>query len=121
MALLRASGEYSGDDYDLSAVLGDSGKDTGIPHADVLIRLAETAIGHDEAATASARAAVIDQMGAAALVDAAAVAANFNAIDRIADSIGIPLEADKAATSADFRAELGIDGFGRASLPEAAE
>jgi len=121
VALLRASGEHTGDDYDLSAVLGDSGKDSGIPHADVLIRLAETAVAYDDAATAAARAAVIERMGDAALVDAAAIAANFNAIDRVADAIGIPLEDEKAAISADFRAELGIDEFGRASLPAAAE
>ena len=121
MALLRASGEYTGDDYDLSAVLGDSGEDSGVPHADVLIRLAETAIAYDDAATAAARDAVIERMGEAALVDAAAIAANFNAIDRVADAIGIPLEDEKAAISADFRAELGIDAFGRASLPAAAE
>ena len=121
MALLRASGEHTGDDYDLSAVLGDTGKDSGIPHADVLIRLAEAAIADDDAAIAAARDAVIECMGEAAFVDAVAVAANFNAIDRVADAIGIPLEDEKAAVSADFRAELGIDGFGRASLPAAAE
>lgn len=121
MALLRASGKHTGDEYDLSAVLGDSGKETGIPHADILIRLAETAIGYNDIATAAARDAVIERMGEAALVDAAAVAANFNAIDRVADAIGIPLEDEKAAISADFRAELGIDKFGRAGLPVAAE
>ena len=121
MALLRASGEYTGDDYDLSAVLGDSGKDTGIPHADVLIRFAETAIAYDDDATAAAREAAIGQMGEAALVDAAAIAANFDAIDRVADAIGIPLEEEKAAISADFREELGIDNFGRAGLTAAAE
>ena len=121
MALLRASGEHTGDAYDLSAVLGDSGKDTGIPNADVLIRFAETAIGYDGDATAAAREAAIGQMGEAALVDAAAIAANFDAIDRVADAIGIPLEEEKAAISADFREELGIDNFGRASLAAAAE
>ena len=113
MALLRASGNHTGDNYDLSAVLGDTGQDTGIPDADVLIRFAEVVIGDDEAAIADARQAVIDRMGAAALVDAAAVAANFNAIDRVADSTGIPLEDDKAAMTADFREQRGINTFGK--------
>jgi hypothetical protein len=43
--------------------------------------------------------------------DAAGVVGLFNAIDRIADATGIPLEAEKAEASADFRAALGIDRF----------
>jgi len=121
VALLRASGEHSGEDFDLSAVLGDSGKDTGIPDADVLIRLAEAVVGYDAGEIAAARQAVIDRMGEAALVDAAAVAANFNAIDRVADSIGIPLEDEKAVISEGFREELGINEFGKVTVDVAAE
>lgn len=121
MALLRASGEHSGDDYDLSAVLGDSGKDTGIPDADVLIRFAEVVIGYDLDAIGEARQALIERMGEAALVDAAGIAANFNAIDRVADSSGIPLEEDKAAMTEEFRQELGINEFGKTALSTAAE
>ena len=51
------------------------------------------------------------QMGDAALVDAAAIAATFNAIDRVADSTGIPIEDNKAEVTADFRAALGINAF----------
>ena len=44
----------------------------------------------------------------------------FNAIDRVADATGIPLDPERLDSTADFRAELGIDGFveglsGRAS------
>jgi hypothetical protein len=35
----------------------------------------------------------------------------FNAIDRVADATGIPLEEEKAAASVDFRAALGLDRF----------
>ncbi len=121
MALLRASGEHAGENYDLSAVLGDSGHDTGIPGADVLIRLAEAVVGHDADEIAAARQVVVDRMGFAALVDAAAVAANFNAIDRVADSIGIPLEEDKVLLSEGFREELGINEFGKIIVNVAAE
>ena len=51
------------------------------------------------------------QMGDAALVDASAIVAAFSGFDRIADSTGIPLEDAKADTSADFRADLGINAF----------
>ena len=50
-------------------------------------------------------------LGAAGLVDAAGIVGLFNAIDRVADATGIPLEADKAAASVDFRAALGLDRF----------
>jgi hypothetical protein len=49
--------------------------------------------------------------GAVALVDAAAVVATFNAIDRVADSTGIPIEDSKAEATRDLRAALGIDAF----------
>jgi hypothetical protein len=45
------------------------------------------------------------------LVDAAGVVGLFNAIDRVADATGIPLEPEKAAASADFRARLDLDQF----------
>ena len=113
MALLRASGEHSGEDYDLSAVLGESGDDSGIPNAGVLIELAEAVLGRDETRLMAARKAVETTISGAALADAAGVAALFNAIDRVADSTGIPLEDDKAAMTADDRARLGIDRFGQ--------
>ena len=43
--------------------------------------------------------------------DAAAVAANFNAIDRVADSTGVPLEDEKASLTEDFREAIGINAF----------
>ena len=113
MALLRASGKHAGEDYDLSAVLGQAGDESGIPHAGVLTAFAEAVVGEDPAILAEARQAVIDAMGTEALADAAGVAALFNAIDRVADSTGIPLEEDKVAISEDFRAQLGINEFGK--------
>ena len=113
MALLRASGKHAGEDYDLSAVLGQSGDESGIPNAAVLTAFAEAVIGDDADALATARQAVLDEMGGPALADAAGVAALFNAIDRVADSTGIPLEEDKAAMTEDFRAQLGINDFGK--------
>ena len=41
----------------------------------------------------------------------AGVVGLFNAIDRVADATGIPLEAEKAVASADFRTALGVDRF----------
>ena len=72
------------------------------------MRFAEAVLGDDAAELARVRAEMIAKLGPAGLVDAAAVAGLFNAIDRVADATGIPIEDDKAAESADFRAQLGI-------------
>ena len=58
-----------------------------------------------------ARSAVRDKMGGEALVDAAAVAATFNAIDRVADATGIPIDEERLEPTAGLRKELGIDAF----------
>ena len=88
--------------------MGKGEGDGGVPHGRLLVRFAEAVLGTDAAELARVRAEVLKTLGAAGLVDAAAVAALFNAIDRVADSTGIPLEDDKAADTADFRNALGI-------------
>lgn len=97
--------------YDLSAVTGAVQSDGGVPHGRLLIVFAEVVLGEDEEALARARAALSQVIGPAGLADAAAVIGLFNAIDRVADATGIPLEAEKAEASADFRAALGVDFF----------
>ena len=47
----------------------------------------------------------------AALVDAAGIAGLFNAIDRVADATGAPLEEAKATDTASLRDAIGIDEF----------
>jgi len=39
----------------------------------------------------------------------------FNAIDRVADSTGIPLEDEKAAATDSWRGAIGIDDFAAAA------
>ena len=65
----------------------------------------------DDGALARARGALMVALGSAGLVDAAGVVGLFNAIDRVADATGIPLEPEKAAASSDFRAALDLDRF----------
>jgi hypothetical protein len=50
-------------------------------------------------------------LGGDALVDAAAVAGLFDAIDRVADATGIPLEPEKQEATTDLRARLGIGKY----------
>ena len=108
--LLRESGRTYPTIYDLQAVTGTTEGD-GIPHGGLLIAFAEAVLGEDDAALAETRDAVQAALGQAGLVDAAAVVGLFNAIDRVADATGIPLEPEKAAASADFRSALGLDHF----------
>ena len=112
---LRVSGQDTGDDYDLGAVSGALAGTASIPAGGPLNAFAEAICGRDSGAIAGARQAVIDRLGEAAMVDAAAVIAGFNAYPRIADATGIPLEAAKQAASAGLRAELGLDALRQTS------
>ena len=89
--------------------------DGGIPNGARLIRFATAILGDDPGELAASRDDLVKAMGGAALTDTAAVAALFNAIDRVADSTGIPLEDVKAEATADFRADIGIDAFAAVS------
>jgi hypothetical protein len=109
--LLRASGVTHNRAYDLNTVTGVARNDGGVPHGRLLVEFAEAVLGEDEAALSRVRAALHAAIGPAGLVDAAGVVGLFNAIDRVADATGIPLEAEKLEASADFRAALGLDRF----------
>ncbi len=103
------SGTETGDDYDLTAVT--NGGDAAMPHGGELNAFVEAIIARDPAAVAATRAAVVEAMGAAAMVDAAATVAAFNAYPRAADATGIPLEDAKREVTADLRQELGLDAL----------
>ena len=109
--LLRASGSTHNKTYQLATVTGAAEGDGGVPSGDLLIAFAEVVLGEDDRALAQARAALMAALGPPGLVDAAAVVGLFNAIDRVADATGIPLEPEKAAATTDMRAALGIGKY----------
>lgn len=116
MLLLRASSEINGRQVDLRAVTdAERAADSGVPNAAVLIALADAMVGDDDAALASARTRVADEMGPAPLVDAVAVASNFERMVRIADATGIPLDAPVEIMTSDVREHLGINRFSAAA------
>jgi hypothetical protein len=82
-----------------------------VPHGDLLAAFAEAVLGEDDNALSRARTALATALGPRGLVDAAGVVGLFKTIDRVADATGIPLEPEKAAASADFRAALDVDRF----------
>ena len=111
--LLRASSGLTGDPADVHAVTDpDAAEDSGVPHAAALVAFAEAVVRGDDQDLARTRARVLESLGPEALVDAAAVAGNFQRMDRIADSTGIPLDGPMGLVTGDLRAELGIDAFG---------
>jgi hypothetical protein len=89
--------------------------DSGVRHGRLLVEFAEAVLGGDDAVLSRGRAELMTALAPPGLVDAAAVVGLFNAIDRVADATGIPLEAEKAAASVDFLAALGLDRFGVAA------
>ena len=77
----------------------------------LLVTFAEGVLGEDDGALTRARDVLAEALGPPGLVDAAGVVGLFNAIDRVADAAGIPLEPEKAAASVDFRTALDLDRF----------
>jgi hypothetical protein len=84
-----------------------------VPHGALLIEFAESILRGDDARQALARETLYRTLGVPALVDAAAIVASFNAVVKIADGTGIPLEEAKTAATADLRAALGLERFNR--------
>jgi hypothetical protein len=108
--LLRASGESQGLAYDLRAI-SKQGFASGVEHGDLLIEFADAVMNADGERLDAARSAVLDQMGSKALVECAAVAANFNQMVRIADATGIPIDSMAIGLTAATRETLDINHF----------
>ena len=117
--VLRGSGKLNDYPADLRAIV-DPTFDIGIPDGDVLLAFATAVVGPDVGALDRARAALVERLGGDALVAASVIAGNFSRNDRVADAIGIPMEAEFLEQSADFRADLGLNDFlsARSSLGE---
>ena len=109
--MLRASATATGTNVDLNVITDDGAGDGGVPHGSLLTDFAEAVLGDDEARLTDIRGRIRDTIGDAAFVDAAAVIANYSALDRVADATGIPLEPTKEVDTVALRAELGIDEF----------
>lgn len=93
----------------MGAALEGNGAAVGVPHAALLIEFGDAMLQGEAARRAAARAAVHTALGPAGLVDAAAIVASFNAVVKIADASGIPLEDFKEQGTADLREELGLE------------
>jgi len=99
------------DDYDLHAATAGGADASGVPSGELLVRFVEAVLGTDPVALAQVRQELRDTLGEAVLSDAAATVASFDAVVKLADGSGIPLEEYKEEATRDFRADLGIDAF----------
>jgi hypothetical protein len=117
--MLRVSGLSQGKQFDVTAATSGEG-DSGVPDGALLIALVEAAMARDDAALADARRAVADTLGAAAVVEAAAIIGTFNQMVRIADSTGIALDAPLEMVSQRLREEIGVGAFGSSANTPAA-
>ncbi len=82
-----------------------------MPGGELLLAFSDAVLGADPAALDSARSALAEELGPAAVSAAAAVAANFTKNDRIANGLGIPIDAIAMAGHEDLREQLGLNDF----------
>jgi hypothetical protein len=109
------SSQVSGAAVDLAAVNGEASDSSGVEHGAELIAFTEAVMSGDRVAAAQARAALRKVLPPAGCVQVAATIAAFNVVDRIADSIGIPLDEMMVAMSGDVRESLNLARFASAA------
>jgi DNA-binding phage protein len=113
--LLRASAMTTDTEVDLQGVVGNkTSAATGIAFGAELMHFSESIALRDEKIIAESRKALLAAAGPAVLVDAAGVAANFQRMVRIADSIGIPFDYMDSTMAQGIQQELGLKRFASA-------
>ena len=106
------SGQRTGDTYDIRGFTDDA-ISIGVDNEALLKEFIRSGLTQPDQ-LAAARAAIIDELGAESLVDAAAVAGNFECMNRIADACGIAVDKhmlDRAVGALD---ELNMNHFASA-------
>ncbi|MEN9643792.1 MAG: hypothetical protein RL238_461 [Actinomycetota bacterium] len=101
--MLSWSSHQDGTPADVDALASGDG-DAGLPHGALLMAFAEAIAQWDDDALTVARDALVGAAGEAFMVDAAAVAANFEMMTRVADGTGAQhapeVQADREALAA---------------------
>lgn len=88
--------------------------ESGIEHGSILVEFSNAVMGADRERLDRARQALRRTVGDGGFHEAASTAANFNQMDRIADSTGIPLDAGPGSAMAELGREIGTDRFASA-------
>ena len=114
--MLSMSADLTNTDVDLQMINGDEAAAVGggVLFAKELMKFAEAVASRDENTLKQTRNELQQVAGNEVLVDAAAVAANFQRMVRIADSAGIPLDERNMILTGDIRTRLDLGRFGSA-------
>ena len=113
--MLRVSAMTTETEVDLQGVNGDAASAAmGIEYGAELMSFAESLAQRDEHGLARSRTALRQAAGDKVLVDAAGVAANFQRMVRIADSIGIPFDNMQSDFVNSIQTELNLARFASA-------
>ena len=107
--MLSWSSTETDERIDLTAV-ADGRDGVGLEHGDALLRFASACAGDDDAQLAAARDALVGETDEAFMIDAAAVAANFEMMTRLADGTGSSMPQDRLDRSAAEIATMRIAG-----------
>src|SRR5262245_22922250 len=105
--MLSWSSIENGLPLDLTAV-ADGRPGVGLEHGDALLRFAGTCGGTDDGELAAARTALVAETDEAFMVDAAAVAANFEMMTRLADGTGAAMPEERLQRSTQAIEVMGI-------------
>ena len=109
--VLRASGQKNGEEFDLENVIGTGDGETGVVHGGLLLAFSDAVIGGDDGELDRARSALIETVGEEAFIDAAGTTASYNAVVRVADATGIPVDEFKQEAAREILNELGVEDF----------
>jgi hypothetical protein len=96
-------------------VLGKGDGDGGVANGRLLVQFADAFLARDEAVLAPVRRTVAETLGDAAMVDSAAVVAAYEGLDRVADSMGIPIDEERIEPTEGLRKKLGVNDFASAA------
>jgi hypothetical protein len=105
--MLSWSCAETGQELDLAAVADDR-PGVGLEHGDALLRFASACGGDDDTELAAAREALAAETDQAFMVDAAAVAANFEMMTRLADGTGAAMPQERLDRSAEAIETMGV-------------
>jgi hypothetical protein len=119
--MLSLSANKTDTTVDLQMVNGSAASDAQQqPFASELASFAEAVAERDSAKIDRTRNELIAVAGEVVMVDAAAVAANFQRMVRIADSMGIPIDEKNVEVGAGIRQALDLSRFASAqNTPDA--
>lgn len=108
--LLRASSQAERKSVDINGVFDDTVR-ANVEHEEILRKIVDGVINRDDVAMPTIREEAVRTIGAQSLVDAIAVVSAFNAITRVADSTGIPLDESTETATEEMRVLHGINAY----------